>query len=83
MPLVTELKRTDVISGWNPSLVGPGRAELRGTELGRQRDWRGDERAIFPVERHVPTGGKNSRKSSIRRRPQYGYLAVPSVLDKA
>jgi len=37
----TELKRTDVISGWNPSLVGPGRAELTGTEWGRQRDWRG------------------------------------------
>jgi len=25
----------------------------------------GDERAIFPVGRYVPTGGKNSRKSSI------------------
>jgi len=25
----------------------------------------GDERATFPVGRHVPTGGKNSRKSSI------------------
>ena len=25
----------------------------------------GDERATSPVGRHVPTGGKNSRKSSI------------------
>ena len=25
----------------------------------------GDERAIYPVRRHAPTGGKNSRKSSI------------------
>ena len=67
----TELKRTDVISGWNRSLVGPGRAEPRGTEWGRMEpsgDDRetgvGDERAlIFPVGRHVPTGGKDSRKS--------------------
>jgi len=27
----------------------------------------GDERATFPVGRHVPTGGKNSRKSSINK----------------
>jgi len=33
--LDTELKRTDVISGWNPSLVGAGRAEPKGTERGR------------------------------------------------
>jgi len=25
----------------------------------------GDERAIYPVRRHVPTGGQNSRKSPI------------------
>ena len=69
--LDTELKRTDVISGWNRSLVGPGRAEPRGTEWGRMEpsgDDRetgvGDERAlIFPVGRHVPTGAKDSRKS--------------------
>jgi len=70
--LDTELKRTDVISGWNPSLVGAGRAEPKGTEWSRmepsganRETGEGDERAIYPVRRHVPTGGQNSRKSSI------------------
>jgi len=27
----------------------------------------GDERAIYPVRRHVPTGRQNSRKSSIHK----------------
>jgi len=30
--LDTELKRTDAISGWNPSPVGSGRAEPEGIE---------------------------------------------------
>ena len=73
--LDTELKRTDVISGWNPSLVGAGRAEPKGTEWGRmepsganRKTGEGDERAIYPVRRHVPTAGQNSRKSSIPSR---------------
>jgi len=33
--LDTELKRTDAISGWNPSPVGLGRAEPKGIEWGR------------------------------------------------
>ena len=70
--LDTELKRTDAISGWNPSPVGPGRAEPKGIEWGRmepsgadRETGEGDEMAIFPVGRNVPTVGKNSRKSSI------------------
>jgi len=70
--LDTELKRTNVISGWNASLVGAGRAEPKGTEWGRiepsganTETGEGDERAIYPVRRHVPTGRQNSRKSSI------------------
>jgi len=40
----------------------PGRARSSGAD---RETGEGDERAIFPVGRHVPTGGKNSRKSSI------------------
>jgi len=63
--LDTELKRSDAISGWNPSLVRPGRAEPKGIEWGRmepsgadRETGEGDKRAIFPVGRHVPTGGR-------------------------
>jgi len=70
--LDTELKRSDAISGWDPSPVELGRAEPKGIEWCRmepsgadRETGQGDERAIFPVGRHVPTGGKNSRKSSI------------------
>ena len=36
-----ELKRTDVISGRNPRLDGPGRTEPSAAEWSRQKDWRG------------------------------------------
>jgi len=42
----------------------PNGAEWSRPGADRETD-EGDERAIFPVGRHVPTGGKNSRKSSI------------------
>jgi len=44
-------------SGAERNRVGPNGADRETDE--------GDERAIYPVRRHVPTGGRNSRKSSI------------------
>ena len=38
----------------------------------------GDERAIYPVRRHVPTGRQNSRKSSIFPHFYYFLLLIIS-----
>jgi len=50
----------------------PGRGRSSGAERNRvgpngadRETGEGDEIAIYPVRRHVPTGGQNSRKSSI------------------
>ena len=82
--LDTELKRTDAISGWNPSPVELGRAEPKGIEWGRmepsgadRETGEGDERAIFPVGRHVPTGGRKKLAQVVQLGKVFAQFSKP------